>query len=197
MGERGSGAVNEGNQPHANNQFFSIALLFYNWHQCTCSWITSSYLSPKRVWGVRWTSWREFLWKERQQSFVEFHQVKLKQTQCHSVEGGKTLVGQINIRDFSCENRQKTLAPKFRSHQKHPPEKKANSITHVYTIHTQQSNKKNNMASNSNGEVNEEAIINEEYKIWKKNTSFLYDLVMTHALEWPSLTVQWLPGKTM
>lgn len=55
------------------------------------------------------------------------------------------------------------------------------------------------MASNSNGggEVNEEAIINEEYKIWKKNTSFLYDLVMTHALEWPSLTVQWLPGKTM
>ena len=33
----------------------------------------------------------------------------------------------------------------------------------------------------------------EEYKIWKKNTPFLYDLVMTHALEWPSLTVQWLP----
>jgi len=64
----------------------------------------------------------------------------------------------------------------------------------VYTIHTQQTNKKN-MASN--GEVNEEAIINEEYKIWKKNTSFLYDLVMTHALEWPSLTVQWLPGKTI
>uniref|UniRef100_A0A667WA29 Retinoblastoma binding protein 4, like n=1 Tax=Myripristis murdjan TaxID=586833 RepID=A0A667WA29_9TELE len=36
-------------------------------------------------------------------------------------------------------------------------------------------------------------VINEEYKIWKKNTPFLYDLVMTHALEWPSLTVQWLP----
>mmetsp|Transcript_5355 Transcript_5355/g.20004 ORF Transcript_5355/g.20004 Transcript_5355/m.20004 type:complete len:427 (-) Transcript_5355:94-1374(-) len=35
--------------------------------------------------------------------------------------------------------------------------------------------------------------INDEYKIWKKNTSFLYDLVLTHALEWPSLTVQWLP----
>lgn len=35
--------------------------------------------------------------------------------------------------------------------------------------------------------------INEEYKIWKKNTPFLYDLVMVHALEWPSLTVQWLP----
>ncbi|KAK5605655.1 retinoblastoma binding protein, partial [Crenichthys baileyi] len=39
----------------------------------------------------------------------------------------------------------------------------------------------------------EERVINEEYKIWKRNTPFLYDLVMTHALEWPSLTVQWLP----
>jgi len=42
----------------------------------------------------------------------------------------------------------------------------------------------------------EERLINEEYKIWKKNTPFLYDLVMTHALEWPSLTVQWLPEVT-
>uniref|UniRef100_A0AAQ4NTK8 Histone-binding protein RBBP4-like N-terminal domain-containing protein n=1 Tax=Gasterosteus aculeatus aculeatus TaxID=481459 RepID=A0AAQ4NTK8_GASAC len=42
----------------------------------------------------------------------------------------------------------------------------------------------------------EERVINEEYKIWKKNTPFLYDLVMTHALEWPSLTVQWLPDNT-
>nr|XP_010923693.1 histone-binding protein MSI1 homolog isoform X2 [Elaeis guineensis] len=41
----------------------------------------------------------------------------------------------------------------------------------------------------------EERLINEEYKIWKKNTPFLYDLVITHALEWPSLTVQWLPGR--
>ncbi|GMH45451.1 hypothetical protein BSKO_13408 [Bryopsis sp. KO-2023] len=48
-----------------------------------------------------------------------------------------------------------------------------------------------------NGDMNdeyEEKLINEEYKIWKKNTPFLYDLVVTHALEWPSLTVQWLPG---
>uniref|UniRef100_A0A673T3Y0 Histone-binding protein RBBP4-like N-terminal domain-containing protein n=1 Tax=Suricata suricatta TaxID=37032 RepID=A0A673T3Y0_SURSU len=37
----------------------------------------------------------------------------------------------------------------------------------------------------------EERVINEEYKIWKKNTPFLYHLVMTHALEWPSLTAQW------
>lgn len=45
-------------------------------------------------------------------------------------------------------------------------------------------------------EAVEERIINEEYKIWKKNTPFLYDLVMTHALEWPSLTAQWLPDIT-
>ena len=42
-------------------------------------------------------------------------------------------------------------------------------------------------------EAVEERVINEEYKIWRKNTPFLYDLVMTHALEWPSLTAQWLP----
>jgi hypothetical protein len=35
--------------------------------------------------------------------------------------------------------------------------------------------------------------INEEYKLWKKNAPFLYDLVVSHALEWPSLTVQWFP----
>ncbi|KAK1273065.1 Histone-binding protein MSI1 [Acorus gramineus] len=33
----------------------------------------------------------------------------------------------------------------------------------------------------------------EEYGVWKKNTPYLYDLVISHALEWPSLTVQWLP----
>ncbi|KAF2980702.1 hypothetical protein EK904_001233 [Melospiza melodia maxima] len=39
----------------------------------------------------------------------------------------------------------------------------------------------------------EERVISGEYKIWKKNSPFLYDLLLTHALEWPSLTVQWLP----
>ena len=38
-----------------------------------------------------------------------------------------------------------------------------------------------------------EKTINEEYKIWKKNAPFLYDLVISHALEWPSLTIQWFP----
>ncbi len=43
-------------------------------------------------------------------------------------------------------------------------------------------------------EEHEDKLIAEEYRTWKKNSPFLYDLVMTHALEWPSLTVQWLPG---
>ncbi|KAI9299234.1 putative histone-binding protein rbbD [Neoconidiobolus thromboides FSU 785] len=35
--------------------------------------------------------------------------------------------------------------------------------------------------------------INEEYKLWKKNAPFLYDLVITTSFEWPSLTCQWFP----
>jgi hypothetical protein len=53
-----------------------------------------------------------------------------------------------------------------------------------------------NLFSEPFDEAVEERVINEEYKIWKKNTPFLYDLVMTHALEWPSLTAQWLPDVT-
>ncbi|KAL3618809.1 hypothetical protein CASFOL_037332 [Castilleja foliolosa] len=34
----------------------------------------------------------------------------------------------------------------------------------------------------------------EEFSVWKKNTPLLYDLVICHSLEWPSLTVQWLPS---
>ena len=43
----------------------------------------------------------------------------------------------------------------------------------------------------------EQKAINEEYKIWKKNSPFLYDMVMSSALEWPSLTVQWFPTKKL
>ena len=39
----------------------------------------------------------------------------------------------------------------------------------------------------------EEQKINEEYFTWKKNAPFLYDVVVAHDLEWPSLTCQWLP----
>ncbi len=31
--------------------------------------------------------------------------------------------------------------------------------------------------------------IDEEYKIWKENVPFLYDMMITHELSWPSLTI--------
>jgi len=49
-------------------------------------------------------------------------------------------------------------------------------------------------AASTTADVLEERMIDAEYKIWKKNTPFLYDFVLTHALEWPSLTCQWLPN---
>jgi histone-binding protein RBBP4 len=42
----------------------------------------------------------------------------------------------------------------------------------------------------------EEKVRVEDYKIWKKNAPFLYDLVLTHALEWPSLTCEWIPDES-
>ena len=41
----------------------------------------------------------------------------------------------------------------------------------------------------------DEKVRAEEYKVWKKNAPFLYDLVLTHALEWPSLTCEWIPDE--
>lgn len=41
----------------------------------------------------------------------------------------------------------------------------------------------------------EEKMINEEYKTWKKNAPFLYDMILSTALDWPTLTVQWFPDK--
>ncbi|PHH63765.1 hypothetical protein CDD81_5530 [Ophiocordyceps australis] len=38
-----------------------------------------------------------------------------------------------------------------------------------------------------------ERIVNEEYKTWKKNSPFLYDMILGTALTWPTLTVQWFP----
>ena len=35
--------------------------------------------------------------------------------------------------------------------------------------------------------------VEEEYAVWKKNSPFLYDLIISHSLEWPSLTVHWSP----
>ncbi|RQM08598.1 hypothetical protein DH86_00000324 [Scytalidium sp. 3C] len=42
-------------------------------------------------------------------------------------------------------------------------------------------------------EDTEQKIINEEYKTWKKNSPFLYDMILSTALEWPTLTTQWFP----
>ena len=42
-------------------------------------------------------------------------------------------------------------------------------------------------------EEQENQIINEEYKIWKKNCPFLYDQVITHELDQACLSIQWLP----
>jgi len=38
-------------------------------------------------------------------------------------------------------------------------------------------------------------LINEEYKMWKKNAGFLYDQLYCRALDWPTLTTQWFPDK--
>ena len=49
----------------------------------------------------------------------------------------------------------------------------------------------------SRGESNsDESQIQEDFKVWKKNVPFLYDMVMAQAMEWPSLTVQWMPDST-
>ena len=45
-------------------------------------------------------------------------------------------------------------------------------------------------------EQNEEEIdeiINQEYKVWKYNSHYLYDTLFISAVEWPSLTLSWLP----
>eukprot|EP00906_Rhabdomonas_costata_P015052 RCo021592 len=31
------------------------------------------------------------------------------------------------------------------------------------------------------------------YSVWKRNTPFLYELLLTHTLDWPSLCVAWVP----
>jgi len=34
-------------------------------------------------------------------------------------------------------------------------------------------------------------------QVWKKNVPYLYEIMISHLLEWPSLTVQWLPDKAV
>ncbi|KAJ1461881.1 WD40-repeat-containing domain protein [Pelagophyceae sp. CCMP2097] len=42
--------------------------------------------------------------------------------------------------------------------------------------------------------LQEKLAISEDFAVWQKNAPFLYDVAIVHELEWPSLTVQWLPG---
>ena len=51
------------------------------------------------------------------------------------------------------------------------------------------------MYSSSDVEFNEEEemIINQECKIWKKESPDLYDFLLLHSIDWPSYTFQWLP----
>ncbi|WUR03098.1 histone-binding protein RBBP7 [Vairimorpha necatrix] len=39
----------------------------------------------------------------------------------------------------------------------------------------------------------DEIEILEEYNIWRKNVPYLYDLMFSHALQWPSLSIQYFP----
>ncbi|KAJ3964825.1 nucleosome remodeling factor subunit CAF1/NURF55/MSI1 [Lentinula raphanica] len=41
----------------------------------------------------------------------------------------------------------------------------------------------------------ENELINKEYTVWKQYANYLYDTVITHVLDWPSLTCQWFPNK--
>ncbi|GEQ67042.1 hypothetical protein JCM33374_g705 [Metschnikowia sp. JCM 33374] len=42
-----------------------------------------------------------------------------------------------------------------------------------------------------------EKVVNEEFKIWKKTVPLLYNSIHTHALKWPSLTVDFSPKYTI
>jgi len=35
----------------------------------------------------------------------------------------------------------------------------------------------------------------EEYKVWKKHAPYFYDTLYSHALTWPSLSVEWMPNR--
>ena len=36
--------------------------------------------------------------------------------------------------------------------------------------------------------------VEQEYRLWRKNVKYLYDLIFTQSLTWPSPTIQWLPN---
>ena len=54
----------------------------------------------------------------------------------------------------------------------------------------------NNFTAENIDEMEEQKIF-EEYKVWKKHAPYFYDTLYSHALTWPSLTVEWMPNRDM
>ena len=53
----------------------------------------------------------------------------------------------------------------------------------------------NNENDNQDDQQFEDAFFHkEDYKRWKKNAPYLYDLIATYELDWPSLTIEFLPN---
>ncbi|CAN1192500.1 WD-40 repeat-containing protein MSI3, partial [Linum perenne] len=55
------------------------------------------------------------------------------------------------------------------------------------------SNQIKSMAAKEEEQESSDQVVEEEFSVWKKNTPVLYDLVISHPLEWPSLTAHWVP----
>ncbi|KAI9720309.1 MAG: Histone acetyltransferase type B subunit 2 [Chrysothrix sp. TS-e1954] len=53
----------------------------------------------------------------------------------------------------------------------------------------------NNAVAADEETIKRNKIINEEYKNWKKHAIYLYDIMLTRALTWPTLTLQWFPDQ--
>ena len=45
----------------------------------------------------------------------------------------------------------------------------------------------------SRSSLDAQKALNEEWAVWRRHAPFLYDFLLIHALEWPSLTCEWLP----
>lgn len=75
-------------------------------------------------------------------------------------------------------------------------------VVNIYNLTTSQCLRQREMvASGANLEAAASDVVEddlkedeEDFMVWKKNTPFLYDFVISHALVWPSLTVQFLPN---
>lgn len=44
---------------------------------------------------------------------------------------------------------------------------------------------------------NPDDLLEQQYRIWRKNAPYLYNVVFTQELRSPSMTAQWLPNSTL